>query len=269
MFDKINKFFPYVAMAALALMISWGAWKFNNYENELVRLRNQAAEKDKTVEVLKDTYTKLATENEDLKASNKEVQKLLDKSKQDLLTETQATVTWKQAYQYALTHGPGQPPMLPPGQPPPVVQKCTESPLVYTSVQDIGLLKLTIDTTTIDPGYTQRLTVDKGSKPLKLTLNITRDRNKQFHSLVTSSDERLAVDIGVNSVNFEPLEERWYERLKLVADIGAGNGLDSLVGVGGTYEFGKWELGPKFWLTTSGKSYAGATFSWAPFKQVN
>lgn len=265
MWEQLKKYSALVIIAALLAVAAFSYFKYQAYQQELADLRNQVAAKDKTVEELKGTYGKLATENERLKASSQDLQRLFDKTKQDLIAETQATITWKNAYVIALKHTPGQP--VPPGPgptPPQPTQKCTEAPLLYSAVEDLGLLKLTIGTVTRDPDYTQSLKVEAGSKPLKLTLDLTRDGKKQWRNHVTSSDDRIAVEIGVASVNIAPLEQHWYERLKVVGDLGAGtSGL--LGGVGATYEFGKWEAGPKVWAYPGGQA-AGATFTYAPFK---
>jgi hypothetical protein len=142
---------------------------------------------------------------------------------------------------------------------------CTEKQIEYSSVQDIGLLKLTLKTLTRDPEYTETLVVEPGSKPLQLTLDLTRDKKKQWRSRVTSSDERVGVEIGVNSVNIQPLEEKWYERIKIVGDLGVGP-TGFLGGFGVVYEVEWFDVGPKVWATPNGQ-FAGATITYAPFKK--
>lgn len=273
MLEQLKKYFALLLMAILLGACVFGYVKYRSYQNELADLRNQVAVKDHTIEVMKGEYTKLAQENDKLVASDKDLRKLLDKTNQDLLVETQAKVYWKGKYEYNVAHAPKPPvtPGTPPDFKPPATQvACTDTPQTYTGTQDIGLLKLTIDTFTVDPSYQTKLTVEQGSKPLVLTLDITRDSKKQFHTYVKSSDERVGVDIGINSVNFEPLESRWYEKLKVHLDLGAsltGNG-GVLGGFGVAYQFGQFDVGPNVWGTTGngGSTYGGLNFSWAPFK---
>jgi cell division protein FtsB len=270
MLEQLKK---YLALILITLLLGAGVFgyvKYRSYQSELADLRNQVAQKDKTNEVLKDQYTKLAQENDNLKASDADLRKLLDKTNQDLIAETQAKVYWKGKYTWEVNHKPVVPSPTDPngGFTPPATQvACTEKPVLYSGVQDIGLLKLTIDTFTLDPSYQTRLTVEQGSKPLVLTLDLTRDSKKQWRTFVKSSDERIGVDIGVNSVNMEPLETRWYERLKVHVDVGAAlSGGGVLGGLGLGYQFGQFDLGPSVWGTTTGNTYGGLNFSWAPFK---
>jgi cell division protein FtsB len=262
-FEYLKK---YAALGLIGLLVAaaiFGYVKYRSYQDELLFLRNAAAEKDRTIEEQKGTYAKLARENDQLKSSNADLQKLYNRTKQDLIAESQLTAYWKGKYAYEVDHRP-----LPPGAAPGEPAKpgtCTEAYATYRGEQDIGLVKLTIDTTTLDPTYRTRLTVEPGSQPLKLTLNLTRDRNRQWRTYVVSSDERIAVDIGVNSVNLEPLDESWYERLKFHLDVGAGDGV--LAGFGIAAQFGQFDVGPSVWGTTDGGAYYGVNFSWAPFKR--
>jgi hypothetical protein len=274
MLEQLKKYLALLIFVAFLALAAWGYFKYNAYQNELADLRNQVASKDKTIEDIKNSYTKLASENTDLKTSNEVLNDLYKKTGQDLIAQTQATVYWKGKYEYNLTHNPvgnangsGVGVVHGPVAVEPVQQKdCTKEPLPYVSMQDIGLLKLTLKTTTRDPEYKETLVVEPGSKPLQLTLDLTRDKKKQWRSRITSSDERIGVDIGVNSVNIEPLEEKWYERIKLVGDLGVGpTGI--LGGFGVVYELEWFDVGPKVWATPSGQ-FAGATITYAPFKKV-
>lgn len=265
MLDQLKKYAALFILAAFIVVAVWGYLKYRSYEKQLADLRNQVAAKDKTVEELKNTYTKLAMENDDLKSSNSDLQKLLDKTKQSLIAEQQATVYWKGAYQYVLTHQPKpddggfKPPVNP--------TSCTAQPKTYTAGQDLGVIRVDVDTFTKDPDYQQKLTLSPGSKPLTLTLDLTRDRNLQWHTHVVSSDDRFGVDIGVNQVNLSPLEENFWDKIGVLVDVGAsGSGL--LGGFGLDYELGKFSVGPHVWGTTSngGQYWLGASLRWTPFK---
>lgn len=265
MWEQLKKYAALVIFVALLAVSLWGYLKYRSYEKTLADLRNQVAAKDKTTEELKGKYTKLVQENGDLKSSDAELQRFLNKSKQDLIAESQLTAYWKGKYSYEVGHKPLTPVS---GQPtaPASPNTCTEAYATYRGQQDIGFLLLTIDTTTLDPTHKTSLTVEPGSKPLKLTLDLTRDAKQQWHTHVVSSDDRIGVDIGINSVNIEPLQGRWYEKLKLHLDIGAGDGF--LAGVGATAQFGQFDLGPSAWFSTvgGGSKFYGANISWALFK---
>lgn len=265
MLEHLKRYAAFGLIALLIVAVAYGYTRYRSYEGELARLRNEVASRDVTVEELKGTYAKLAREDSELKSSNRDLQRLLDKTKQELVAEQQVSLRWKGKYEYLLSHAPSDAG----GFKPPVHQDaCTPAPRTYTASQDIGLLKLSIDTYTVDPSYQQRLHIEPGSKPLVLTLDLTRDSAGQWRSHVTSSDERIGVEIGVNSVNVEAFQLRWYERIKLHLDLGAGmNGGGILGGVGIAYQFGKFELGPTLWGTTSGHEFGGLNLSWAPFQR--
>jgi cell division protein FtsB len=266
MVEHLKKYAALGLITFLLVSTAYGYIRYRSYELELARLRNQVASKDQTVEELKGTYTKLSQENDRLKSSSKELQGLLDRTKQDLIAEQQLSVYWKGKYEYMLSHSPAPIPDDGGFKPPAKQDVCTPLPKLYTATQDIGLLKLTVDTYTVDPSYQQRLRIDPGSKPLKLTLDLTRDSKQQWHTHVVSSDDRIGVDIGLNSVNISPLDLRWYERIRLHADLAASlSGVGLLTGVGAGYQFGPYELGPRVWMTTDGHGFGGLSLSWAPF----
>ena len=271
MIEQLKRYAAFILIALLLAAAIFGYAKYRSYESTVADLRNQVAARDKTTEELKDTYTKLAQENSGLKSSNGDLQRLLHSTKQDLIAEQSLSVYWKGQFRYQLEH---QHIPLPSGVQPPFTapakqEACTPVPQLYSSVKDIGLLKLTIDTFTVDPSYQQQLTVGPGSKPLQLTLDLTRDQDRQWHTHVVSSDERIGVEIGVNSVNISSLSLRWYERIKLHTDIGVGLGSGGvLAGLGIAVQFGQFELGPSVWGTTGGQEFGGLNFSWAPFQRV-
>ena len=270
MLDQLKRYAVLVVIMLLMVVTMLGYLRNRAYQGQLASLRNQLASSDRTVEELKGTYAKLAREDEGLKSSNKELQKLLSKTNQDLIAEQQLSVYWKGKYEFVLSHQPADPGAKPPFDPPAHQEACTASPKLYTASQDIGFIKLTVDTFTVDPSYQQRLTLSPGSKPLTLTLDLTRDREMKWRTHVTSSDDRVGVEIGVNSVNLEPLQPRWYERIRLHFDIGAGlDGPGALIGGGAAVQFGKFELGPSVWATTGGGQFGGLNFSWSPFQRGN
>jgi cell division protein FtsB len=259
-----------VGAAALALLACAGIGAYWYHENavEEANLRNELAGKDKTTEELADTYTKLDMENKSLKSSNAQLQSLLDKTKQDLISESQLSLYWKGQYEYVLSHAVSPATTADPFKPAPVTSACTTAPQTYRATQDLGVVSVTVDTYTLDPGYQQHLLVGPGGTPLKLTLDITRDQALQWHTHVVSSDPRVGVNIDVASVNVQQLEEKWYEKLRLKADLGVG-GKGALVGLGASYGVGKWDLGPSLWGVSGAGTFWGATIGWTPWKQVN
>ena len=85
MWEQLKKYAALVIFAALLIVSLWGYLKYRSYEKTVADLRNQVASKDTTYEELKGKFTKLAQENDNLKSSDAELQRLFDKSKQDLI----------------------------------------------------------------------------------------------------------------------------------------------------------------------------------------
>jgi cell division protein FtsB len=272
MLAQLKKYLAFIVIAAMLGLVLFGWLKWHGYQKELADLRNQVAAKDKTTEELKDTYTKLDMENNSLKSSNASLQSLLNKTGQDLISEQQATVYWKGQYTVILKHeketaDAGVPPDF---KPPETQVACTPAPQEYVASTDIGILKFDVHTFTVDPSYQQNLVISAGTKPLVLTVDLTRDQNMQWHSHVVSSDSRIGVDLGINSVNISQLEEKWYEKIRLSADFGGGLG-GILAGVGASYQFGNFDVGPHVWgvAGTNSGVFFGASVGWNPFKKSN
>lgn len=288
MFEQLKKYLAIAALVAVAIIIFLSYGKYVAYEAELARLRNQVAEKDQTIESQAGVYTKLARENADLKSSSESVRKELEKLKQDLVAEQQLTVSLKsQVDVYKKCNNRGGvydpagkgcsvTPVAPPSgdggvSPPPTGDSPVCEVLRYDSGwEDMGFVASRCELVTSSPPEF-KLSLGPGGKPLKLTVDLSRDKNMQWHTYVTSSDPRFAVDIGLNSVNLEPVQDQWYERIRLHADLGVGLDAGGVMGgLGASYQFGKFELGPSVWGVTAGggKAYVGLNVSWSPFKRA-
>lgn len=251
--DKIIKYAA-AAMFVLAL-IAGGALYFANrsHQADLVRLQNEIAKRDQTIEVQKGVYAKLTVQLDDLKGSidttSESGKKLADevrKSKAELIAVNNALLKLKEQ----VAQGKGTQTEPTPGR------------LKVEFAQDFGYARVDGFTLTNPPEYQLRLS--QGGTPLRLTLALTQQPDRSWKTLVASSDSNIAVDIGVSSVNPLALEPRWYEKLQLSLSFGVGHGV--ITGLGASYRLGAFEVGPGVWATTDGPSvYYGGSISWAPF----
>jgi hypothetical protein len=152
--------------------------------------------------------------------------------------------------------------------------RCTDKPGEFFAEKDYGLVKSRCTILTYDPDTQLKLALEGGSRPLRLNLAVTRDQDKKWQSYVKvepPDDQNLSVDIVTSSYNIEPLSEKWYEKLSVHLDVGA-SGSGVLGGLGASYRFGQFNLGPSLWGVTSGNggsAFYGLNFSWSPFKSTS
>lgn len=265
--DKIKQVGLLGVVALLLVMIGLGA--FDRWQNgkELARLRNEAAAKDQTIEVQKGLYTKLTLESDNLNkllnTKDEQIQSLVTqvkKDKEQLLAANQLVVTWKKAYEALFdanqTH---EDPPTPGG---PGRDK-------VSFVKDWGAIVVSGYTYTNPPEAF--LSVKQG-RPWKITVAISQDANRQWHTYATSSDDNLNVDIALTAVNPYILEPKWYERLSLSAMVAGGSGTTGfglLAGIGATFRIDKFNVGPAGFVTVGSNitGYVGAVFEWRPFER--
>ena len=260
---KVN-YLKYVAIALfvviLALLTYGGITKWT-YDRTITQLQNDIATRDQTIETHAGVYEKLALETSSLKAlldqKSTEVASLtkdLDARGEDLLTANNLVLHWKQKYEatgdggQVIVHGdPGEPDRI-----------------KVDFTKDFGYIQVDGFTMTSPPEYWVSVT---NKRPLKLTLVVGQLKNGSWKADVTSSEDNVGVDIAVAAVNPSIFDERWYEKIGIDLDLGAG-GTGFLGAVGAKYEFGKFELGPKVWLNVGGSgvnTFYGGAITWHPF----
>ena len=286
MLEQLKKYIAFVFMILLVVIVAALYVKHRSYESQLAELRNQLASKDKTTEEQTGEFTKLTMENDSLKSSNAQLQNTLDKTKQVLISEQQVTVELRAQLSMFVKCGSVNGVYDPSGKTcsvTTVTQSTTVGQQQQTTVQreppapDCPILKY--DSGWLDKSFVKarcdviasknpefNITLDNGSNPLTLLVDLSRDKDKQWHSHVVSNDSFISVNVGINQVNIDALEEHWYERLKVHADLGGGVSGGILGGIGVGYEFGKFDVGPMIWGTTSGNVFGGLSVSWTPFK---
>lgn len=262
--DKFLKFAVIALMAALVALATYGYFALKARDERINKLMNDVAIRDVTIEVQKGVFTKLTQQLDDVKIAidqstteGKALADELKKNKAELLAVNNALIKLKD--QVAKGQGnQSDVPGVKPGDP-------TRKKVEFG--QDFGYARVDGFTLTDPPEY--ELKLGQGSKPLKLTMALAQQKDKSWRTFVTSSDPSVGVEIGVSAVNPYMLEPSWYEKVKIHVDLGVGQGV--LGGVGGSYQFGQFDLGPSIWGVTSGGGsvFYGLNFSWAPFKSTS
>jgi len=267
MIEKLKQYGILAIIAGLLVVVVWGAVGKWQTDKELARLRNEAASKDQTIEIQKGLYTKLVIESDNIKSlldsKDLQIKELLGqvkKNDEDLLTANQLVVQWKKAYEGLATANQTHVEPTQPGQP-------GRDRVSFN--KDFGMIGV--------KGYTLTNPAEawvsvNQLKPLKITVAVTEDKNHQWHSYATSSDENTAVDIALSGVNPYILEPKWYEKVQFNAVLAGGNtqnGFGGLVGLGVSYKIKQFDVGPAAFLGigTTVSPYFGATFAWRPFAQ--
>lgn len=243
------------------------AWYRYSYEKQIISLQNKVAAQDKTIEAQKGVYTRLVVQTDEVKSllnkKDAQVKLLLDevkKQKSELLTATTATATWKKAYEGLASAT---------GTTVPVEGQPTKTRERVDFTKDFGYIKVEGWTLSSPPEAWVKVAQQR---PLRLTVAIAQANDKSWRSYVTSSEENVSVDIQVSSVNPQMLKPRWYEKIGVAVDVGAGvnqSGVGALFGFGLNYQIGQFTVGPHAWfgISKTVDKYAGISFEWRPFQQ--
>lgn len=261
-----------IAGGALLLALAFaGFMTYRDHQRsaQIVELQNQIALRDKTIEVQKGVYQKLALQTKDLTKlldeKDTELMALRDQLKKqgsELLTATTLIVKLKKDLKDAREVVVTVPDPLKPGMK--RVELDTEEKL--DPFQVVGKVDVDCDNgrAGVSIGLLQR-------SPIKFSVVVSQDKDGSWRSSATSSTSAFDIDIALGAVNPYLLEEKWYEKIGVGVDVGVGTAPGFLGGIGVFYEIGKFEVGPKAWFTATPQGvhpYFGAQLLWHPFKQV-
>lgn len=254
--------------ALLVFFAIYAVSKQRSYEKKIVELQNVAASKDQTIELKDGLYHKLTLQNDNLQkllsSKDKTTKDLLEqirKGKQDILAVNEINVGLKHQLEElknaTQTTVPGQP-----GKPD------------RTKVDfhdDFGVVR--VDGWTITNPAQSWVRLSPG-KPLRLTLAVSQDKDKAWHTYVTTDDDRFGVDIHLAAVNPYLFKPHWYEGIGITTGLGVGSnqsGLGALVSVGLNYKLRQFSFGPAVWFGINGTvdKYYGLTFEWRPFEKTH
>ena len=259
-----------VALVILVLVLGY-AWTTSGFQKQILALQNELASKDKTIETQKGLFEKLGQNIKDLQGvidtSTPQGKELAEEVKKDRAQIAQLTnVVLQLKDQVARGQGKVDQPTVihdgTPDHPNDIPVQPGETRVSFD--QQFGVYN--VNGWTLAPSGKYELHLNQ-TQPLKLVVALARDKDGALHSYVTSSDDGVKADIGVSGLDESLFQPKWYERIKLDMDLGAGDGV--LVGVGATYKVAHFDVGPKIWGTTlsGGKVFYGLHLAWAPFER--
>ncbi len=262
-----SRFLLLSAGVVILCLVGFGAFKKYQYEKELAELRNELASKAETIEIHKGVYEKLAYETKDLQdlLDQKDVQlkslaQELKKRNEELFSTNQLVLKWKKAYEALATATQTEEPPEVPGGP-------ARARVDFT--HDFGYIG--VNGYTLTNPATAFVKVQQ-NRPLRLSLTISQDKDKRWHTYTTSSEENVGVDIALTAVNPWILKPKWYEKVHVDMGLASGTVMDAsaaLVSLGLGYRIGEFEVGPAVWflLTDKVDRLYGANLSWRPFQR--
>lgn len=250
---------------------AWTSWQIGK---QVTALQNAAAKLEQTIELKEGLYAKSVVELEDalgaLDAKDKQVKDLLaqvKKGKEAVVSSTALVLRWKKALTGAATARQTR-----------VPRAATAERLVAAACEGRARVDFKKDfSSVIVEGYTltdpAEAYVTLTGRPLKLNLALTQRPDRSWRTYATSSDSNTQVEIGSVAVNPLVFQPKWYERLGVVAGVGAGPGVPvSATGLLGlTYDLIEGtSIGPFVSLGYGGGTFVqtyGVLFTSRPFKK--
>jgi hypothetical protein len=267
----LKHWFGFLMALIISALLLYHGFKVRQYQNTVVKLQNEAALKDKTIEEAKGLYEHLTIQSSNVQGqlNSKDVQiseleNQIAHGHEQLDSATSIALAWKQAYA-GLAQAKQTQVKPPAGSPPSTVDRLRVD---FSKTWDfIGASGYTL--TSPPEAY---LKIEQ-LRPLKLTLAVSRGKDGAWHSYVTSSESNVNADISVSVIDPNIRKEKWYSRLGIQGGLGVGTtstGLGLLGGIGPTVDLGEnnqFTVGPTLWVTVSNgvDKFYGANLIWRPF----
>jgi hypothetical protein len=258
----MDRVFVGILISVILGMAGFGYFKKLEFEKRIETLHQEINEHVNTIQINEHVWMKSTKEVEDLKNlldESKREQKLLkdalNANKSEVLSLTQLNIKLKKGYEEVIKNAKQT--------------EIVENKVPRTKVEfdkDFGAYKVSGYTLT-NPGEA-KLKLSQ-IKPLKLTIALSKQNNK-WQTHVASSDEDVALDINVNSLDQELLERKWYEKFGVATQISGGTLLNrggALFGVGLTYDVWKLSIGPNFVISNYKDKLYGINVIYKPFQK--
>jgi hypothetical protein len=245
------------AFCALALAVGAGRVMYGcgqrSRDDHVAELSSQLAQSERTVKVKEGLYATKLVEMNDLRSlldsSREEIKGLaeqLNDSEAKLLSTQEVAVRWKKAFEGAASAH--QTDSGPSPTEPGVVRKRVDFS------KDFGPIAVSGFTLT-DPA--EGTVSVRQTRPLLLTVNVVRDRDGKWASLVTSSEPTMEVGVRLGGVDAGVIPHpSWYQRFWL--DMGTAELGDPAVSLGLSYRGDRFSLGASC-FASSGTHGCGLT----------
>ena len=266
----LERFFRTMTFVFLGIIVCMGlyvAYLQWSHSKERVKLQNESASKDMTIQLKEGFYHKLVLQSDDLRSmldrKDKQLSELdqrLKASKEELLTTNVMVVGLKKQLEQLAKATQTD---VPPAKPGEVARAKVDFH------HDFGAMRVDGWTMTNPPQSWVRLSQ---GRPLKLSLSISQDKDRAWHAYSTVDDPNFAVDIKLTAVNPGIFKPKWYEGFGIMAGLGVGtnqSGLGAMVQLGITYKLRQFTFGPAVWLglNDSVDKYYGIVFIGNPFEK--
>lgn len=218
-------------------------------DDEVSDLTTRLAQAEQTVEIAKNLYAEKVAEIENLSsllrdvsdASSTAIEELVKKieaADQRVLTLQKNVVYWKTAYEGAVEASQGEQPSDDPVDP---------SRKRVDFRKDFGYIGVTGHTLTDPPeGYVK---VEQ-LRPLRLTVAVTKNKDGTWSSYVASSEDNVAVDLGLSALDLSVTKPKWYQRLWV--ESGAVFLGEPSASIGLSYRGDRFSVGPQCALSAQG-----------------
>ena len=234
----------------------------HSYNTNITDLNNAVALQTQTSEIVRGLYEKATLETKNLEdlLDGRDTQiaalkKELDKKDQDLIAETNMAIKWKSDYQALVAATQTTVPGATPADP-------SRTKVEFN--KDFGPILVQGYTLTAPP---EAFVLLHQQRPLKLTLAISQDENKLWHTYVTSSEENMVADISLSGVNPWLGNIHWYERLSITGTVAANGTNNALAGVGAGLDIAQFTVSAMGYLPTGVglNPMYGLGLTWRPF----
>jgi len=268
MLDKFKKYFKYIVFLVLALLVAIGFLTFYLQKRELERERDELYRvisiQEDTIEIKEGIFQKKVVELGDvstvLDTTRKEIADLkatIESQKKTIVHYTQLSVTWRKKYEgmaeayQEIFEGQTTEPGTTPG-----IER-----LKVTFKKEFGPFRVDGYTITSPPEAFVAVTQ---SRPLILGVALTQDKDGDWSTVVSSSEDGFEVDVNVSAVDRKLELITWRDKISTDLDVGF-LGKPSL-GVGVKYG-DKLAVGPKCsaYLDDEVSWSCGVGISWRPF----
>jgi hypothetical protein len=234
-----------IILTVVLLVVSGGAlfgylWQRNAHLAEVKKLNNALAASQQLIQETNSAISSKAFEIENLKATNKDLQKVINKNKEEIFAVTDIAIKWKNKY-FAIKNATQTVVDAAGSQPSSVPIEC-ETCFAKTR------LKVEFDQTKDDLrifGYTitspaQAQINLEWIKPLKLQLVLTRAADNTYKVYLDFKDTSEADMIGHGvptelTLKIDPsvFLRKWYEKINVGGSVGFGNSLAGQASWGG------------------------------------
>lgn len=217
-------------------------WQRNSNLDAIRELNNQLAQSKQLIKETQTAYSSQATEVQDLKVKNSNLQSIIKKNKQEILAISDVALKWKDKYfeiknaNQNFVDGSGSQPVSLPSSLQASCDECLNNIRIRVDFEkEQDNLKISGYTLT-NPAYAS-INLE-WLKDLQLQLVLTKDENG-IYQIHLDSENQEVVPVELNlKVDPSVLDRKWYEKIGLYANLALGNSMTGDRTFGGLFSLG-------------------------------